>query len=108
MVSLMTMHLDSSLSVIDGGHSSTTTAAATEAPAKRPPQTLRDLRLSRGLSQGDLAKAMEVSQQYVSKIERGASFGPKAIRNFATALGIDTERVYDAWQASRSMEMPIW
>jgi transcriptional regulator with XRE-family HTH domain len=52
-------------------------------------QRLRELRLSRGMSQAELARQAEVTTNYVSRLERGgAAPGIDLAARLAAALGI--------------------
>jgi transcriptional regulator with XRE-family HTH domain len=48
---------------------------------------LRDLRAQLGITQGQLAKRMAVSQEFVSKLERGADPRLSSITRYVQAMG---------------------
>jgi transcriptional regulator with XRE-family HTH domain len=51
-------------------------------------QRLREVRLSRGMSQAELAKQAQVTTNYISKLEKGGSAaGIDLVARLATALG---------------------
>ena len=49
-------------------------------------ESLRRARLDAGLSQDELAKALDASQAYVSQVEHGKGVSPEQLRLFAEAL----------------------
>jgi transcriptional regulator with XRE-family HTH domain len=49
-------------------------------------ETLRRARVDAGLSQGQLAEAIEASQAYVSQVEHGKGVSTDQLRLFAVAL----------------------
>ncbi|OGG75260.1 transcriptional regulator [Candidatus Kaiserbacteria bacterium RIFCSPLOWO2_01_FULL_54_22] len=50
---------------------------------------LRTIRLKKGMSQGDVAKRLEVHRTYISKIERGIqNLSLKGMEKLAKAIGI--------------------
>jgi transcriptional regulator with XRE-family HTH domain len=52
------------------------------------------IRLDRGMSQGDLAKIMEVGPSYISKIERGEqNLSLSGIEKLAKALGVRVDEL---------------
>lgn len=54
-------------------------------------QTVKTVRLSNGMSQGKLAKKLNVDPSYISQIERGAgNMSLKRIEKLAKALEIST------------------
>lgn len=57
---------------------------------------LRELRLECGLSQADLAERVDVTPEYVSRIERGL-VGPSmdAVSRLALALGVEPKALFD-------------
>lgn len=55
--------------------------------------TIRRLREERGLDQAGLADRAGVSQQAISKIERGASAEPKSLPRLCKVLGVTVEQV---------------
>jgi DNA-binding XRE family transcriptional regulator len=59
--------------------------------------TLRSLRLAAGLSQEQLAAAMETSQSQIARIESGRQdLSLKTMKRLALALGVDTHQILDA------------
>lgn len=48
---------------------------------------LRDLRARSGITQGQLAKRMAVSQEFVSKLERGADPRISSVTRYVQAMG---------------------
>ena len=65
------------------------------------PCDLRQLRLRKGLSQQDLAKACGISNSWLCRLEKGAEvMGPKAVTALAETLGEDTATIYAAHRAS--------
>jgi transcriptional regulator with XRE-family HTH domain len=60
---------------------------------------LRELRLSKGLSQNDLAEKSGVAQSYISDWETGRHIPtPASTRKIAEALEVEVEVVFDACQ----------
>ncbi len=58
-------------------------------------QRIRDERRQRGLTQGDLANALDVSVAYVSLIERGCRNPPyTTVVAIADALGVQAPRMF--------------
>lgn len=56
---------------------------------------VRRARRAEGVSQSELARRLECSQQYVSKIERGVVvFTPACVATIAAALGVPVGRIY--------------
>lgn len=59
--------------------------------------TLKSLRLSRGLSQGDLAKALDTSQSRISRLEtRVEKPSETCLRKLSEALSADFNTIMDA------------
>lgn len=55
---------------------------------------VKQVRLSKGLSQGDLAKILGVHPSYISSIERGVrNMSLKNIERLAKALGVSIEKL---------------
>lgn len=54
-------------------------------------ETLRRARVDAGLSQAQLARAIEASQAYVSQVEHGKGVSPDQLRLFAEALEVAGE-----------------
>ena len=55
---------------------------------------LGDLRVARGLTQGDLAGKVEVSPQHIGALERGhVKLSDAMARKIASALGVEVSRV---------------
>ena len=54
---------------------------------------LRDLRTRSGITQGQLAKRMAVSQEFVSKLERGADPRLSSVTRYVQAMGGDVKIV---------------
>ena len=64
---------------------------------------LGDLRVSRGLTQGDLAGLVGVSPQHIGALERGhASMSAVLTQKIAGALGYDRSRVERAFERVRT------
>ncbi|MDI6711402.1 MAG: helix-turn-helix transcriptional regulator [Bacillota bacterium] len=58
-------------------------------------QVVRRARLAKGLSQGKLARAIGVTPQYISDIERGRAFGSyRTVRRLAEVLELRMEEVF--------------
>nr|DAH26270.1 MAG TPA: helix-turn-helix XRE-family like protein [Caudoviricetes sp.] len=65
---------------------------------------LAKLRLSKGLSQAQLASLMEVEQPYIAKIEKGnADLQMSTIERLAVALNVEQNVVFKALQEQRSL-----
>ena len=62
-------------------------------------ETLRRARMQAGLSQGQLADALEASQAYVSQVEHGKGVSPDQLRLFAVALEEAVEGEHDDEQS---------
>ena len=63
---------------------------------KKFARRFKELRKSRGLTQEQLAEAVEVDFRYVSLIETAKSFpSPKLIEKFCDALSIDYSMLFD-------------
>lgn len=60
--------------------------------------SIASLRLSKGLSQQQLADLMGVKQPYIARVERGEDVKMSTITNLATALGEPAEVVFKAMQ----------
>jgi Helix-turn-helix len=59
---------------------------------------LRELRLSRGLTQADLAKRLDKPQSFVSKVERAERLVDAVeLRQWCIALGVDVVKVVRDW-----------
>lgn len=59
-------------------------------PAARPPRTLRELRVERGLTLAALSATTGIAVPTLSQIERGRRVAdPDEIRSIETALGLD-------------------
>jgi len=59
---------------------------------KRLAKKIREFRIEKGLTQGDLARRMGVSQPFVSKIEKGESLPErKTLSRLAGALGLEED-----------------
>jgi len=57
---------------------------------KRLGQKIKEVRLKKGLSQGDIAKVLGVHRSYISGIERGVRNPTvKNVERIADALGVD-------------------
>jgi transcriptional regulator with XRE-family HTH domain len=69
---------------------------------------LRDLRRARGLSQGELGRACDVSQREISSYEHGKAF-PRLDRleAIATALGVDPGELFRVEHPARSRSTTI-
>ena len=62
--------------------------------SKKFGKTVRRIRLRKELSQGDLAKRLNVHRSYVSGIERGIrNPSLKVIERFAKALGVEVKNL---------------
>ncbi len=62
--------------------------------AKKFGQRVRKVRLSKGLSQGKLAKKLDVDPSYISQIERGlGNMSLKKMSGLAEALGVSIEKL---------------
>jgi len=58
-------------------------------------EAVRQARLAKGLSQGKLARAVGVTPQYISDIERGKAFGSyRTVRRLAEVLELKMEEVF--------------
>lgn len=71
---------------------------------KHRPKNLQDLRRSQGMEQAEVARRMDppCSANYISQLECGRRNPmPGVIRRLAGALGVSTERVFDAIQVTR-------
>ena len=64
-------------------------------------ETLRRARMDAGLSQGQLADALEASQAYVSQVEHGKGVSTDQLRLFAVALEEAVEGEDDDEQSRR-------
>lgn len=60
--------------------------------------SIASLRLSKGMSQQQLADAMGVKQPYIARIERGEDVKISTIASLAKALGVSTESVFKAME----------
>ena len=70
---------------------------------KKLAKKIREVRMERRLTQGDLAEKMGVSQPFISKIEKGESLPePKTLNRLAEALDVDED--YFVEQISTSSE----
>lgn len=59
---------------------------------------LRELRLSKGLTQADLANRLDKPQSFVSKVERAERLlDAVELRQWCIALGIDVVKVVRDW-----------
>jgi transcriptional regulator with XRE-family HTH domain len=59
---------------------------------------LKELRVTKGFTQGELAEALRKPQSYVSKIERGERLmDPVEFRQIVEALGQDVTNVVRLW-----------
>jgi transcriptional regulator with XRE-family HTH domain len=56
-------------------------------------RALRDLRVSRGLTQQALAQACRLSSAQVNRYENGLKPSPASVGRIARALGADAERL---------------
>ena len=57
-------------------------------------QTVRKIRLKQGLSQGDVARRLNLHRSYISSIERGVrNPSLKVIQKIAKALGVEIEEL---------------
>lgn len=66
------------------------------------PMDLKDLRLSKGLSQAELSQKAGISQHSISQMECGnQSPRPSTTRALAEALGVSTEVVFAASRESK-------
>ena len=72
-------------------------------------ETLRRARTQAGLSQGQLAEALEASQAYVSQVEHGKGVSPDQLRLFAVALEEAAEGEHDDEQSKskRKQQVPL-
>jgi DNA-binding XRE family transcriptional regulator len=62
------------------------------------PQTLRELRLARGLSQADLAKLMKTSQPHIARLESGREEPTlRTLRRLADSLRTDVSKIASAF-----------
>lgn len=62
--------------------------------AKKFGKRLKTLRLAKGLSQGKLAKRLNVSPSYISQIERGlGNMSLRRIEKLAHALGVSIKEL---------------
>ena len=62
--------------------------------SKKFGQRVRTIRLKQGLSQGDVAKRMNVHRSYISSIERGVrNPSLKVIQRIAKALEVPMEKL---------------
>jgi transcriptional regulator with XRE-family HTH domain len=69
--------------------------------------TLRDLRLSRGMSQADLGRAVGCGQANIARIENGMqSAWGRTISRIADALGVTAAVVYSSLPAKRKPVAP--
>jgi transcriptional regulator with XRE-family HTH domain len=60
--------------------------------SKKFGKTVREIRLQKKLSQGDVAKRLNLHRSYVSGIERGIrNPSLKVIERFAKALGVEAK-----------------
>jgi len=61
---------------------------------------LKELRVTRGFTQGELAEALGKPQSYISKIERGERLmDPVELRQIVEALGQDLTAIVRLWVA---------
>ena len=57
-------------------------------------QTVRKIRLKQGLSQGDVARRLNLHRSYISSIERGVrNPSLKVIQKIAKALDVEIEKL---------------
>ena len=62
---------------------------------KKIGEIIRNLRMLRGVEQGDLAKRANVSQSMISKVESGAANpGLDTLKKIAIALGVTYEELF--------------
>ena len=64
--------------------------------------SIAQLRLSKGLSQQQLAAKMGVKQPYIARIEKGEDIKASTISNLAGALGVSSEVVFKAIEMALS------
>ena len=64
--------------------------------------TLRFLRLQRGLSQRKLAELIETTQSHIARIEHGADLQVSTLERIARALQIDLLDAFKAYQATKT------
>lgn len=69
-------------------------------------ETVKEYRLKRGLSQGELAKLAEVDRSYISRIERGdyKFTSPETLKQIARALKIKPHILFDVLFETKGLE----